>query len=123
MQVQKGLHRNLRLWTLRLDLEESLASVQEAKAAYEHCMTLGVATPSIVLNYASFLGENKFFEEAFKAYEKVSVEWSGADRSGAERSGAERSGSEWSGVERSGAEWSGAERSGAERSGAASEAN
>jgi len=31
---------------------------------------LKVITPLLVLNYASFLEENKFFEEAFKAYEK-----------------------------------------------------
>jgi len=69
-KAQTGLHRSLRLWNLRLDLEESLGSVEQTKSAYGHCLTLGVATPQIVLNFAEFLSENKFFEEAFQAYEK-----------------------------------------------------
>ena len=69
-RCQSGLHRSLRLWTMRLDLEESLGSLHQTKAAYTHCLTLGVATPQIVLNFAEFLTENKFFEEAFQAYEK-----------------------------------------------------
>ena len=44
------VHRSLRVWALYLDLEESLGTVDAAKAAYERCIALGVATPAIVLN-------------------------------------------------------------------------
>ena len=67
---QGGLHRSLRLWNLALDLEESLGGLANAKAAYARCVELGVATPQIILNYAAFLSENKYFEESFAAYEK-----------------------------------------------------
>lgn len=33
---------------------------------YESILDLRVATPQIVLNYASFMLEHKFFEEAFR---------------------------------------------------------
>ncbi|GMH85499.1 hypothetical protein TrST_g10493 [Triparma strigata] len=67
---QSGLYRNVKLWNLYLDLEESLGSFDTAKAAYLKCMELGVATSQIVLNFADFLTEAKYFEEAFAAYEK-----------------------------------------------------
>ena len=65
-----GLHKSLRLWNLALDLEESLGGFANAKACYARCVELGVATPQIILNYANFLSENKYFEESFAAYEK-----------------------------------------------------
>jgi pre-mRNA-splicing factor SYF1 len=64
-----SLHRSLRLWNLALDLEESLGGLANGKAAYTRCIELGVATPQIILNYASLLGEHKYFEESFTAYE------------------------------------------------------
>lgn len=30
-----------------------------------------IATPQMILNFATFLEENKYFEEAFRVYEKV----------------------------------------------------
>ena len=69
-QTQAGLHRSLRLWNLFLDLEESLGGLANAKAAYERCIELGVATPQIILNYATFLSDHKYYEECFTAYEK-----------------------------------------------------
>jgi pre-mRNA-splicing factor SYF1 len=53
-----------------LDLEESLGGFANAKACYARCVELGVATPQIILNYANFLSENKYYEESFTAYEK-----------------------------------------------------
>ena len=69
-QVQRGLHRSVRLWNLYLDLEESLGTFESTKSAYLKCVELGVSTPQIVLNYAAFLEEHKYFEEAFAAFEK-----------------------------------------------------
>ncbi|GMI37136.1 hypothetical protein TrRE_jg12434 [Triparma retinervis] len=69
-QVQRGLHRSIRLWNLYLDLEESLGTFESTKSAYLKCVELGVSTPQVVLNYAAFLEEHKYFEEAFAAFEK-----------------------------------------------------
>lgn len=72
---QKGnqsgsVYKSIRLWNLALDLEESLGGFNNAKACYSRCIEIGVATPQIILNYANFLAENKYFEESFTAYEK-----------------------------------------------------
>ena len=64
------MHRSTRVWNLYLDLEESLGTLETTKAAYDRCLELKVATPQIVLNYASFLEEHSYFEEAFRVYEK-----------------------------------------------------
>ena len=52
------------------DLEESLGTFQTTRAVYERMIDLHIATPQIIINYGMFLEENKYFEEAFKAYEK-----------------------------------------------------
>lgn len=48
------------------DLEESLGTVESTKAVYNRIIDLKIATPQIIINYALFLEENKYFEEAFK---------------------------------------------------------
>ena len=47
------------MWTFYLDLEESLGTIETAKAAYDRVLELRIATPQIVLNYSTFLEENK----------------------------------------------------------------
>jgi pre-mRNA-splicing factor SYF1 len=69
-KMQGGLYRSIRVWNLYLDLEESLGNFDTCKAAYLRCIELGVATPQHVLNFSAYLLEQKFFEEAFSAYEK-----------------------------------------------------
>jgi len=69
-KVVKTLYRSNRLWNLLLDLEESLGTVQTTRDAYNAAIELGVATPSQILNFASYLTDRKYFEEAFSAYEK-----------------------------------------------------
>jgi len=64
------VYRSQKLWSMYLDLEESLGSVDDARAAYERVLELKVATAQMVLNYAAFLEENKYFEESFRVYEK-----------------------------------------------------
>lgn len=68
--VRHKLHRNLRAWGLYLDLEESLGTPTSTKAAYDRAISLKVATPLMVLNYANYLEERSFFEDAFRAYER-----------------------------------------------------
>jgi len=66
----RALFKSLRLWNLLLDLEESLGTVQTTKDAYNKALELKVATPNHVLNYATFLTEQRYFEESFTAYER-----------------------------------------------------
>ena len=68
--VTKGLVRSLRLWDLLLDLEESLGTVQTTKDAYNRALEVKVATPVHILNFCSFLKDQRYFEEAFGAYER-----------------------------------------------------
>ncbi|KAI3697398.1 hypothetical protein L6452_30386 [Arctium lappa] len=68
--VQIKLHRSLRLWTFYVDLEESLGTLESTRAVYERILDLRIATPQIILNYAMLLEDNKYFEDAFKVYER-----------------------------------------------------
>ncbi|KAH8857523.1 Pre-mRNA-splicing factor SYF1 [Schistosoma japonicum] len=68
--VQARLHKSLRLWSLYTDLEESFGTFETTKAAYDRMIDLRIATPQIIMNYALFLEELNYFEDAFKAYEK-----------------------------------------------------
>ncbi|KAL6206953.1 hypothetical protein ACLB2K_024198 [Fragaria x ananassa] len=68
--VQMRLHKSLRLWTFYVDLEESLGTLESTRAVYERILDLRIATPQIIINYALLLEEHKYFEDAFKVYEK-----------------------------------------------------
>lgn len=69
-KVVRALVKSLRLWNLLLDLEESLGTLQTTKDAYNRLLEIKVATPTQVLNFASYLAENKYFEESFTAFER-----------------------------------------------------
>nr|CAD1827750.1 unnamed protein product [Ananas comosus var. bracteatus] len=68
--VQMKLHKSLRLWSAYVNLEESVGSVEATRAVYDRILDLNIATPQIILNYASFLEEHKYFEDSFKIYER-----------------------------------------------------
>ncbi|KAK6151987.1 hypothetical protein DH2020_014622 [Rehmannia glutinosa] len=68
--VQIKLHYSLRLWTFYVDVEESLGSLESTRAVYERIVDLRIATPQIIINYAMLLEDNKYFEDAFKVYER-----------------------------------------------------
>ncbi|KAJ4810460.1 Pre-mRNA-splicing factor SYF1 [Rhynchospora pubera] len=68
--VQMKLHKSLRLWSFYADLEESQGSLESTRVVYERILDLRIATPQIILNYAFLLEENKYFEDAFKVYER-----------------------------------------------------
>jgi len=70
LPVQDRLYRSNRLWALRVDMEESLGSPETVRQAYKASMDLKVATPQMILNFAAYLKENEYFEEAFSAYER-----------------------------------------------------
>mmetsp|Transcript_21367 Transcript_21367/g.47607 ORF Transcript_21367/g.47607 Transcript_21367/m.47607 type:complete len:955 (+) Transcript_21367:58-2922(+) len=68
--VQNRIYRSTKLWSMAIDLEESLGTTASTRAAYDQTIELKVSTPSLILNYARFLEERKYFEDAFKVYER-----------------------------------------------------
>lgn len=68
--VQNRVHKSIKVWSMYADLEESLGTFQSTKAVYNRIIDLRIATPQVILNFATFLEEHKYFEESFKAYER-----------------------------------------------------
>ncbi|KAI9905969.1 hypothetical protein PsorP6_013928 [Peronosclerospora sorghi] len=64
------LHISVKLWTLRLDLEESLGDMDSTRAGYDQVFELKIITPKMVLNFASYLEENTYFEELLRLHER-----------------------------------------------------
>lgn len=70
VSVQQRLYKSLKVWSMYADLEESFGTYKSCKAVYDHIIDLKLASPQIIINYGLFLEEHKYFEEAFRAYEK-----------------------------------------------------
>jgi pre-mRNA-splicing factor SYF1 len=64
------VYKSTKVWNVYLDLEESLGTIETTRTAYDRAIELRVATPQMVLNYASFLEERQYWEESFRVYEK-----------------------------------------------------
>ena len=64
--MQARLFKSLKLWSFYVDLEESLGTVESTKAVYDKILDLRIANAQIIVNYAAFLEENKYYEESFK---------------------------------------------------------
>ncbi|KAK6266792.1 hypothetical protein QUC31_017629 [Theobroma cacao] len=62
--------QSLRLWTYYVDLEESLGTLDSARAVYDRILDLRIAMPQIIINYMFLLEENKYIEDASKVYER-----------------------------------------------------
>jgi len=62
---QQRVHKSWKLWSFYVNLVESVSTLEETKKVYEKIFELGIATPQTVVNYASLLEENKYFEESF----------------------------------------------------------
>ncbi|CAI5516389.1 unnamed protein product [Closterium sp. Naga37s-1] len=67
---QLRVYRSLKVWTLYVDLEESLGTLETTRAVYDRIIDLKIATPQIIINYALMLEEHKYFEDSFKVYER-----------------------------------------------------
>ncbi|KAH0564460.1 pre-mRNA-splicing factor syf1 homolog [Cotesia glomerata] len=68
--VQMRLYKSLKVWSMYADLEETFGTVKTCKAIYDNIIDLKIATPQIIINYGMYLEDQKYFEEAFRAYEK-----------------------------------------------------
>ncbi len=44
--------------------------MESAKAVYDKILDLRIANAQVIVNYAAFLEENKYFEESFKVCNK-----------------------------------------------------
>ncbi|EIW85392.1 protein prenylyltransferase [Coniophora puteana RWD-64-598 SS2] len=70
LPVQARLFKSLKLWSFYVDLEESLGTVESAKAVYDKIMDLKIANAQIIVNYACFLEDNQYWEDSFRVYER-----------------------------------------------------
>ena len=61
----------MKLWSFYVDLEESIGTVDSTKAAYDKILELRIANDQVIINYAAFLEENKYYEESFKVRESL----------------------------------------------------
>lgn len=70
LSPQQRVHKSWKLWSFYVDLVESVSSLEDTGKIYERIFELRIATPQTVVNYATLLEENKYFEESFKVYER-----------------------------------------------------
>lgn len=70
LSPQQRLHKSMKLWSFYVDLIESCSGIEETRKAYDRMFEFKIATPLTVVNYANLLEENKYFEDAFKVYER-----------------------------------------------------
>jgi pre-mRNA-splicing factor SYF1 len=68
--AQALVYKDTRLWGLLADLQESVGSLDAVRAVYDRMLQLRVMTPAALLNYTALLEGARFYEEAFRAYEK-----------------------------------------------------
>ena len=64
--VQGRLYKHTKLWAFYADVQESIGTFAETKAAYTAMLELRIITPQLVLNFGAFLEEQKHFEDAFQ---------------------------------------------------------
>lgn len=55
----------VKVWSLCADIEEAFGTLEDCQAVYERIIDLRIATPQIIINYAKYLEENNYFENAF----------------------------------------------------------
>ncbi|KAH7877925.1 protein prenylyltransferase [Lentinula edodes] len=70
LSAQTRLFKSLKLWSFYVDLEESIGTVETTKMVYDKILDLRIANAQIIVNYAAFLEENKYYEESFKVYDR-----------------------------------------------------
>lgn len=63
---QARVYRQLKLWLLLADLEESLGTLEGVSGVYDRMLELKIATPQTILNHALYLQEHKHWEDAFR---------------------------------------------------------
>ncbi|KAF0976367.1 hypothetical protein FDP41_004594 [Naegleria fowleri] len=70
--LKSSCRKSLSVWNLFLDLEESVNNnIKRMKRAYNEMTEMKIVTPATVINFTQFLIENRYFEEAFSAFERA----------------------------------------------------
>lgn len=67
---QSRLFKSLKLWAFYTDLEEALGTLESAKHAFDRILELKIANAQTMINFAMFLEEQEYYEDAFKVYER-----------------------------------------------------
>lgn len=69
---QKRIIKSIKLWSMYIDILESAADsdISKVRIAYERVIELKIATMLTFLNYALFLEQHDYYEDAFKVYER-----------------------------------------------------
>jgi pre-mRNA-splicing factor SYF1 len=67
---QAKVYRSQRIWSMYVDLVEALGTFQEAREVYDKMIDNKVASPQVILNYAEFLANQRYWEDSFQVYEK-----------------------------------------------------
>lgn len=67
---QAKVHRSQRIWSMYVDLVEALGTFKEAREVYDKMIDNKVASAQVILNYAEFLANQRYWEDSFQVYEK-----------------------------------------------------
>ncbi|ORZ33401.1 hypothetical protein BCR44DRAFT_1438412 [Catenaria anguillulae PL171] len=70
LSSQRRLFKSLPLWSFYVDLEECFGTRATVAACYDSMLSLKIATPQVVVNYALYLESQGYWEDAFKVYER-----------------------------------------------------
>jgi pre-mRNA-splicing factor SYF1 len=68
--VQDKVYRSTKLWSLYADLEENFGTLESTKAVYEQMIHIKVATPKVIINYATYL-EVHFIHSLLIHYHRI----------------------------------------------------
>ncbi|CAF1497697.1 unnamed protein product, partial [Didymodactylos carnosus] len=68
--VQMRLHKTLKLWSFYVNLEECYDTFGTVKDVYDRIIHLKIVTPQTIINYTVCLEDDKYYEDAFRTYEK-----------------------------------------------------
>lgn len=70
LSPQTRLFKSLKLWAFYTDLEEAIGTLESAKHAFDRILELKIANAQIIINFAQFLEEQHYYEDAFRVYER-----------------------------------------------------
>ena len=70
LSPQQRVHKSWKLWSFYVDLVESVSGLEETRSVYDRIFELRIATPQTIVNFASLLEENGYYEDSFKVYER-----------------------------------------------------
>ena len=64
-------NKSIKLWSLYVDLEASIGTIENTRAIYDKMLEMKIATLQTVFNYCAFLESHSYYEETFRIYEQA----------------------------------------------------